>query len=434
MKIAIITSGFLPVIDGVTVSGLQRLHKLSQWGHQILLFCPDYSALANLYPNWRDYTGNMLPGVNIVNLESTPFMDIDFERNVSKNSYKIVLQELEKFEPDIIHVDEPERLFVGFWRIAGVDYARQKNIPCVSFFRTNFLEYLDDYFSFPIGEKTIPLPSEGMLLVKFLFKKFLGWVYNAYDATLIHNIFTHQKLVELGIKNTIYENLNGFDPKQFFPNLREKTFFEKKYGLVDCDRKTKLIFLGRLTPDKGWKFTIDAFAEIVRAIDPEQFALIIVGDGPMRDEIASALKPLLPHIHFFGRVSHDEVPAILANSDIYVTTSEKENRALTIIEALASGLPILAPRAGGIPQDIRDNWNGFLYEPQNIKEFTSKLKILIDNPILREEMGAKGRSYIEKYSWDTTVKNLIELWEEQIAKKSQLTNSDLRQKRIASLG
>ncbi|MCU0535371.1 MAG: glycosyltransferase [Hydrococcus sp. Prado102] len=434
MKIAIITSGFLPVIDGVTISGLHRLHKLSQWGHQVLLFCPDYSALANIYPNWQEYTGNMLSGLNIVNLESTSFMDINFERNVSKNSYKVVLQELERFEPDIIHVDEPERLFVGFWRIAGIDYARQKGIPCVGFFRTNFLEYLDDYLSFPIGEKTIPLPNEGMILVKVLFKKFLSWVYNAYDATLIHNIFTHQKLVEIGIKNTIYENLNGFDPQQFTPNLREEKFFEKRYGLLDCDRKTKLIFLGRLTPDKGWKFTIDAFSEIVQKINPEQLALIIVGDGPMRDEIASALKPLLPHVHFFGRVSHNEVPAILANSDIYVTTSEKENRALTIIESLASGLPVLAPRAGGIPQDIQDGWNGFLFEPQNIEDFSSKLKILTENYSLRKEMGVKGRSYIEKYSWETTVKNLIRLWEEQIAQKSQVTNRTLKQKRIASIG
>ncbi|NJK47575.1 glycosyltransferase family 1 protein [Candidatus Gracilibacteria bacterium] len=434
MKIAIITSGFLPVIDGVTVSGLHRLHKLSQWGHEVLLFCPDYSTLANIYPNWQDYTGNILSGVTIVNLESTAFMDIDFERNVSKNSYKVVLQELEKFEPDIIHVDEPERLFVGFWRIPGIDYAKQNHIPCVAFFRTNFLEYLDDYFSFPIGEKTIPLPVEGMVLVKFLFKKFLSWVYNAYDATLIHNIFTHQKLVEIGIKNTIYENLNGFDPNQFFPNLRQENFFENKYGLVDCDRKIKLIFLGRLTPDKGWKFTIDAFSEIIQNINPEQLALIIVGDGPMRDEISSALKPIFPHIHFFGRVAPSEVPAILANSDIYVTTSEKENRALTIIEALASGLPILAPRAGGIPQDIRDGWNGFLFEPQNIEEFSNKLKLLTENSTLRQEMGLKGRQYIEKYSWDITVKSLIRLWEEQIIQNSQLTNKVLRQKRIASIG
>lgn len=420
MKIAIITSGFLPVVDGVTVSGLYRLQKLSQWGHQVLLFCPDYSALAHIYPNWKDYTGEILPGVRVINLESTPFVDLDFERNVSRNSYQTLRQELEKFKPDIVHVDEPERLCVGFWRIPGIDYAKQAGIPCVGFFRTNFLEYLDDFAAFPIGGMTVALPGWAMAFVKFLFKKFLCWVYNAYDATLIHNTVIHQKLIEIGIKNTIYENLNGFEPEKFTPHLREEGFFEKNFGLSECDRKVKLVFLGRLTPDKGWNFTISAFPKAARYINPQDIALLIIGDGPMREEIASRLKSLLPHTHLLGRVSPERIPALLANSDIYVTTSEKENRALTIIEALASGLPILAPRAGGIPQDVRDGWNGFLFAPQDANDFANKLKTLVENPALRQEMGAKGRQYIEEYnSWDKTVQNLLAIWEKQIAKKAK---------------
>ena len=76
MKIAIIASGFLPLIDGVTVSGMQRLIKLSQWGHQVILFCPDYSGLETDYPNWQDYTGNILPGVRVVNLVSNCFVGL----------------------------------------------------------------------------------------------------------------------------------------------------------------------------------------------------------------------------------------------------------------------------------------------------------------------------------------------------------------------
>ena len=149
MKIAIIASGFLPLIDGVTVSGMQRLKKLSQWGHEVILFCPDYSSLEADYPHWRDYTGNILPGVRIVNLASNSFLGIEYEPNVTRSSYQVVLQELEEFQPEIIHVDEPERLYVGFWRIAGLDYAKRVGIPCVGFFRTNFLDYLSDYFPLP---------------------------------------------------------------------------------------------------------------------------------------------------------------------------------------------------------------------------------------------------------------------------------------------
>jgi glycosyltransferase involved in cell wall biosynthesis len=417
MKIAIITSGFLPVIDGVTVSGFYRIQKLSQWGYEVLLFVPDYSVLAEVYPNWRDYTGSILPGVKVVNLESTPFMDMDFERNVSRKSYQTLLQELEKFQPDIIHVDEPERLFVGFGRIAGIDYAKKARIPCVSFFRTNFLEYLDDYVAFPIGGITLSLPLWGMSIVKFLFKKFICWVYNSYDLTLIHNKITQQKLIEIGIKNTRYEDLNGFDLSKFDRNLRQEDFFTKNYGLSDVDRKIKLIFLGRLTPDKGWQFTLDAFLTVVQQIDPENLALIVVGDGTMQNEIANGLKGLISQVHLLGRVAPEKVPALLANSDIYITTSEKESQGMTVLEALACEIPVLAPRAGGIPQNVRDGWSGFLYTPQDVNDFVSKLKNLVENPILRKEMGAKGKEYVEKFSLDKTVQNLVNIWKEEIFKK-----------------
>jgi glycosyltransferase involved in cell wall biosynthesis len=416
MKIAIITSGFLPVLDGVTVSGLYRLEKLSQWGHQVLLFCPDYSPLAEVYPNWQKYTGKIFPGVQVINLTSTQFMDLDFERNVSKKSYKHLLTELAIFRPDLIHVDEPERLFLGFWSIPGIDYAKNNNIPCLGFFRTNFLEYLDDYFT---------LPDPIMSVLKYIFKKLLAWIYNSYDVTLIHSQITHQKLIEMGIKNTIYENLNGFDDRQFTPNLRRPNFFKDRYNQPKLDRQIKIIFLGRLTPDKGWNFTLEAFAKVAQQIDLNNIALIVAGDGPMKEKIANELSNFSKNLHLLGRVPPEDIPALLANSDLHVTTSEKENRALTIIEALAAGLPILAPRAGGIVQDIQNGWNGYLFNPQDINDFVEKLKILIENHDLRKAMGINGKQYISKYSWDNTVRNLLKIWQEQIELKKPKTIDNL---------
>jgi glycosyltransferase involved in cell wall biosynthesis len=405
MKIAIITSGFLPVVDGVTVSGLRRVEKLSQWGHQVLLFCPDYSSIANIYPNWQDYSGEILPGVKVINLESIPFLDIDFERNVSRKSYQNLLRELEKFQPDIIHVDEPERLFSGFFKRAGVDFAKKNNIPCVAFFRTNFVEYADDF---------LPLPAPLLKLVKWLFVKFLSWVYNSYDATLIHSTITQQKLINFGIKNTIFENLNGFDPTIFSDRSPQSDFFANKYKLPQVDRQVKLVFVGRLTPDKGWKFTIDAFDRVAEIMDINKIALIVAGDGEMYSQIKEELGRKTPHLHLLGRVSPEEIVELLINSDIYVTTSEKENRSLAIIEALAAGLPILAPRAGGIPQDVEEGKSGFLFAPQDRDDFAAKLKSLAEDSNLRKEMGNYGKGYIKKYSWDNTIGNMVKIWEKLI--------------------
>ncbi|MGB3790404.1 MAG: glycosyltransferase, partial [Phormidesmis sp.] len=145
MKIAIISSGFLPVVDGVTVSLFQRVRALSKLGHQVLILCPDYQAVASVYPDWRDYQGEILPGVRVVNLPSEPFMGVEFERNLSGKANRLLNQELAAFEPDIVHVDEPDRIFLGLLKAPGVAYAKQHNIPCVGFYHTNFIDYIEDF-------------------------------------------------------------------------------------------------------------------------------------------------------------------------------------------------------------------------------------------------------------------------------------------------
>ena len=403
MKIAIIASGFLPLIDGVTVTGMQRLKKLSQWGHEIILFCPDYSSLEAEYPNWRDYTGNILPGIRVVNLASSSFLGIEYEPNVTRDSYQLVLKELEDFQPEIIHVDEPERLFVGgFWRIAGLDYAKRFGIPCVAFFRTNFLDYLSDYF---------PLPKPIFVVVKFLLRKLIVWIYNSYDLTLVTSKVTYPKIKALGIKNAKYSNLIGLDSDRFKLHSSQTDFFKSRYGLRSVDSLVKIIFLGRLYPDKGWGFTLNAFERA--EIDLSKVALIVAGDGPMREEI-TRLSKLTPNLYLLGRVSPENVPALLVNCDLHVTTSEKETRGLTVLEAFAAGIPVIAPNSGGVVENIEHGSNGFLYNPGDRQDFLDKLKILIENDSLRQSMGDRALTSVEEYDWDRGIENLVNIWQKQI--------------------
>lgn len=405
MKIAIIASCFLPLIDGVTVSGLQRLKLLSQWGHEVIFFCPDYRSLEQDYPNWQDYTGNILPGVKVINLASNSFVGLDYEPNVNRASYQTVIRELTQFQPDIIHVDEPERLFVGFWRLAGVNYAQQMGIPCIAFFRTNFLDYLEDYFT---------LPKPIFITIKYLLKKLIVWVYNSYDLTLVTSKVTYPKIVQLGINNTRYSNLIGFDIEKFQLSLRRPDFFQSEYNLEQVDSLVKVIFLGRLYPDKGWDFTLEAFRTLSTQIDLSKVAIIVAGDGPMREEIATKLTALAPQVHLLGRVAPEKVPALLVNCNLHVTTSEKETRGLTILEALAAGIPVVAPNSGGVVENINNDYNGYLYQPGDRLDFCHKLKKLIENESLRQQMGEKGKISVQELSWQHSIRNLVNIWEEMI--------------------
>ncbi|NES88723.1 MULTISPECIES: glycosyltransferase [Okeania] len=403
MKIAIIASGFLPVLDGVTVSGFYRVQKLSQFGHQVLLFCPDYSPLAHLYPNWKDYTGNIFPGVQIINLPSTPFLD--FERNVGFNTYKIVRQELEKFQPEIIHVDEPERLFFAFFRLAGIQFAQQHKIPCVCTFRTNFLDYFEDF---------LPLPKGINLMLKLIFEKSFVSIYNQYDLTLVSSSVTYEKIVNMGIKNVKYTNFHGFDVEKFQSARKTANFWESNYQIPDLTNKVKIVFLGRLTEDKGWQFTLDAFVKLQQLVNLENIAIIIVGDGPMRDEILNRLTKLTKNVYLLGRVPPENIPNILKNSDFHVTASEKETRGLTVLEAFAAGIPVIAPQAGGVVENIQDGSNGLLFTPRNQENFCEKLKLLIEDKNLQIQMGINAKESVVKYSWDNAVANLVKIWQEQI--------------------
>lgn len=415
MKIAIITSGFLPVVDGVTVTLWHRLQILSQYHHQVLVFCPNYAPISQVYPNWQVYVGEIFPKIQLIPLASEPFMGLEFERNVTQKSYHDVLEALQEFQPDIIHVDEPERLFLGFLKAPGVDFARKNNIPCIGFYHTNFVDYIEDF---------IPLPQWAIAPLQWLSKQIIHRVFNAYDLTLVASRSAHQIASKMGIRNVLCDRFLGVDIEAYHSSLRDSHFFQTHYNLPDADPKLKLLFLGRLTPDKGWNFLLRALACWKQLADLDRVALLIAGDGSMRDEIAHQLRQLKIPTHFLGRVAPDAIPALLMNSDIHITASEKETRGLTIFEACAAALPVLAPRAGGVTETISDSSVGMLFEPRDETDFSQKLQYLIDNPALRHDMGKQGQKWVAELSWDNAVRCLLDYWQSQIDAKPQIKQSD----------
>jgi glycosyltransferase involved in cell wall biosynthesis len=405
MKIAIITSSFYPVIDGVTVAVYNRVKQLSKLGHQVIIFCPDYSTIKHIYPHWQDYTSAILPGIKVINLPSTKSIGLDFERDAQSKSYSIILQELSAFQPDIIHVDEAERLSICFFKKPGVKFAQQQKIPCMAFFHTNYLEYVDDYFKLPLGfNKALKM------FFNFLFTK----VYNSYDLTLVSSKATEHKLSNRGIKNLYRAELLGLDLEKFTQITKQLNFFARQYNIEGIENKIKLIFIGRLTPDKGWNFGLKALAQLPSEI-LNKIAFVIVGDGNLHQRIQKELTKLTPHTYLLGRVEPNLIPQLLINNDIFVTNSEKETRGLAIIEACAAEIPVIAPSAGGIIDTIVDGENGFLYQSGQQKEFLDKLTLLISDSSLRHTMGAKAKNKVQKLSCQQTTNNLISIWQKQIA-------------------
>ncbi|MEL7417375.1 MAG: glycosyltransferase [Cyanobacteria bacterium J06555_3] len=409
MKVAIICSSFFPVVDGVTIAVYKRLEQLSRLGHQTILFCPDYRPLAQIYPDYQDYTGEILPGVEVISLPSSKAIALEFERDLTLKSSQIIQRQLEQFQPDLIHVDEAERLGLCLLKLPGVKYAQQHQIPCVSWFHTNYIDYLDDYLQLPFGLNRIVKQVLGSIFVK---------IYNSYDVTLVSSSITAQKIKQLGIRNTLQAELLGYDADRFKQVAKTAISFGDRYHLPDLHNKIKLIFIGRLTPDKGWHFTLEALAQLPPEIS-DRLAIIIAGDGTLKTEVEHKLQQLTSDVYLLGRISPQAIPELLTYGDIFVTNSEKETRGLTVIEAAAAGIPAIAPRAGGVIDTIVDSESGWLYQPQDRADFLSKLTSLITNEDLRKSMGAIAKEVAQQYTWEQCIDNLIGIWQAEINKNQK---------------
>jgi len=174
MRIAIISEGYFPEISGVTVSLHNRLKYFSQWGHQVRVYVPDYAQISDVYPNYRDYLGEVMPGVTVVPFPSQKFY-VDYTLDPKAFSARIVEADIEAFGPDVIHLECAERLFMGFLGRVGASLAKRKKIVSSAIYQTNYLDYIEDF------KKQIAwIRTPGIVSV---LRRVFAWVYNSYDGS-----------------------------------------------------------------------------------------------------------------------------------------------------------------------------------------------------------------------------------------------------------
>ena len=142
----------------------------------------------------------------------------------------------------------------------------------------------------------------------------------------------------------------------------------------------KILFLGRLSPDKNWQFNCKYLPKLKEQLGIKEFTIIIAGRGELEAFIRSSfLKQHLSPV-ILGEVSHDKVLQLLANVDIHVTSSLKETFGRTVQESLYVGTPVLAPDCDWTRNLITPNFNGALYQPEDGEEFIKKLTEFINKP------------------------------------------------------
>lgn len=146
-----------------------------------------------------------------------------------------------------------------------------------------------------------------------------------------------------------------------------------------------IVTVGRLVLPKDFRTLADAF----RALAPGSFRALVVGDGPQRSYLTA-----IDGVELLGE--RDDVPALLAASDVFVLSSLSEAMPISILEAMAAGLPVVATAVGGIPEVVVDGETGFLVPAEDTGALTDALARLVADPELRRRLGAAGRRRAEE--------------------------------------
>jgi glycosyltransferase involved in cell wall biosynthesis len=205
------------------------------------------------------------------------------------------------------------------------------------------------------------------------------------------------------------KKLWNLDQKRIFwiPNAVNIEKFNKDEDARE--KKLKVVFIGRLEPWKGVDIFIKA-TKIVKA-KIKDVKIVIVGDGSLFNQLSKEN----PKIEFTGKINHDLIPEVLADTSVLVLPSYIEGLPTVCLEALAAEVPIVASNIGGIPEVVINDKTGYTCPVRNIKAFADKIVRLLSNSNLRKEMGINGRKLIKRYyTWDKVVRKVENVYQKII--------------------
>jgi glycosyltransferase involved in cell wall biosynthesis len=232
------------------------------------------------------------------------------------------------------------------------------------------------------------------------------------DALIAVSKYTVGELTELyGIEEKkIHVIYNGVDVNRFKPRPN-RVGLRRKFGLEE-DKKI-VLFVGRLYHRKGLEILLRSIPPIIQDFGDIKFAISGTGFKKKEQSLRDLAKQLdiEDYVTFLGYVPDLKLPDLYSASDIFVLPAIYENFPFAILEAQATGLPVISTKVGGIPEFLEDNENGFLIDPGDSAQLTQRLLTLLQDPKRAEEMGKRGRSLIEeKFDWRIITDQVIELY------------------------
>ncbi|MDQ0484508.1 glycosyltransferase family 4 protein [Guptibacillus hwajinpoensis] len=371
MKISIVTETFLPSTDGVVTRLRASIDYLLDQGHDIQVIAPDLGV--------RSYRNIRFDGVQ-------PRTFIFYKHRKFGMPTRSIKTYLEDFDPDLVHVVNPA--FMGY---SGIKYGRRLGVPLIASYHTHVPKYAN-YYNVSWSE---PL---------------LWWHFRRMHNKADINLCTSQAILEELEEQNFY-NVHlwkrGVDTERFNPEHRNEKMRQRlTNGNPD---KTLLLFVGRLAFEKE----IDSLIPMLEQKPDAHLA--IVGDGPYREELEKNFAHL-NNVTFTGFLHGEELDQAYASSDAFMFPSTTETLGLVILEAMASGLPVIAAKSGPTNEQVEDGSTGLLYRSGpngNLTEVVNRL----DEFGLLKKMSKEAFAHSRDYGWRGPAQQLLNFYESAIELK-----------------
>ncbi|HDK25527.1 MAG TPA: glycosyltransferase family 4 protein [Candidatus Atribacteria bacterium] len=382
MRIAFFTNCYKPLVNGVVTSIVSLKEAYERKGHETYVFAPQVDGYIDQEKNVFRYRS-----VNLTKKVKYPIAI-----PLSFRAKKVITE----FNPDIIHVHHPFVL-----SSPAIMYGKKLGIPKILTLHTQYERYA--YYIAPIPEK----------LTQEAIKRIIFNLAYKIDCITTPSGSMKELIKSYGIKNRIEVIPNAIDLDPFRQKDELKcSEIRKRYNLKEDDKI--ILYVGRVAQEKSIDKIIEALA-ITKRKGISNVRLLIVGGGPAIEELKNLVRSLQieEQVIFTGEVKNEEIRHYYKIAYLFTIASTTETFGIVIIEALASGIPVLAVKAPGAVDILTDGLDGLLVDNDNdIEKFANALDKIIREPELRERLSQGALKTSERYSIDIVSERMLNLYRE----------------------
>jgi glycosyltransferase involved in cell wall biosynthesis len=242
------------------------------------------------------------------------------------------------------------------------------------------------------------------------------WTIRSVDAMVAVSSAMRDRMYQLATPKCVRVIPNGVNLQLF--KYIDRDLARQRTGLPSDT--PVVLFVGALLPVKNVHCLIAAFRRVHELVP--NALLVLVGEGPLQREleVSAADKGIAAVVRFAGPQDREFIPTWMAAADLLVLPSVNEGMPLVVLEAMASGLPVVASDVGGIAEALGDPPAGLLAPPSDEARLSDALTNLLCNPELRREMGARGRNRSQALTWTVNAHSTIALYQDVLSSSSQM--------------